>query len=362
MSRVVMLVSLVLATATPAQSRGGRPRPETPALQLPTRSEGAIVRIGEVLAEIGSEAETGPYMFSTIEWPTLGGDGTVYIADFAAGQIRAFDLKGRHLGTFGRRGRGPGEFVSPLILWHDGDSTLFASQLELGVAELTARGGRMSHRRTFGTGERYGSMCALGGRLFAGVGGGRGAIAELDADRREVRRFGDPFHRSDTAAVHALANQGGPSLLCDAANDALYASRSDLGVIRRYGPDGSLRWETEVPSFQHAIFGAQGSGAFVAWSVDYISTILTLGRSRLLVQVARRDFASTRGRSRAPGAMIAPEVVRVISYEVDAATGRVLSRSTSSGELMRLSDTLVAERVSEPYPLARLRSVRALVP
>lgn len=363
--RSFAFLSLLATLAAPGatQARGKQsPRPETPAIQVPTRALSSVIRVGPVKTEIGREDEEGPYMFANIEQPILGPDGTIYIAEYGLGQIRAFDANGVHIGTFGRRGRGPGEFVNPLGLYHDGDSTLFASQQGFGVSELTARGGWIQYRRTFGVAEGYGSLCVLSGRLFASVGSDSAIVVELDDDRKPKRRFGAPFIRSDTAAVRKLGNQGGPSLLCDERSGAIYAIRTDLGEIRRYDIEGRLAWSSTLPSFQHSIFGASRGGAFVVWSIDYIGTFLPMGTSRLLVQVGRRDFNRVATRSRAPGAMLNPETVRLTAYMMDAATGRIVSKSPGVGEWIRLSDTLIAERVNDPYPMARIRAVRPVVP
>jgi len=51
----------------------------------------------------GADVETGP-------------DGRVYVADAGAGQVHVFDPAGGHLGSFGRKGQGPGEFTFPHAL------------------------------------------------------------------------------------------------------------------------------------------------------------------------------------------------------------------------------------------------------
>ena len=326
-----------------------------------------VLAIGAVRAEIGREDEAGPYMFGSIGGMAMGGDGTLYVSDNATNEIRIFDQRGRHLGTFGRRGRGPGEFVNPVGLVHDGDSTLFALQSFQGITELSARGASVQYRRTFGTGERYSSLCAMNGRLFVSIGGDSAVIRELDSARREIRSFGTPFsafiYGKPTDAAIKLSRQSGPTLLCDGPRATLYAFRGDQGLLRAYDLEGRQRWETTLPSFKMGLFGAQpGGGAYVAWSIDYIATVMPLGSTRVLVQVARQDFESTRGRSRAPGALVSPDVVETRAYLLDAATGRILTQAPGAGLLTPLADTLLAERVTDPWPMLRLRPARTRVP
>lgn len=357
-----------LAAQTPRGATRRQPeRPETPPLELPRVPLSRSILLGAVRAEIGREDEAGPYMFGSFGGIAMGGDGTIYVADNSTNEIRSFDQRGRHLGTFGRRGRGPGEFVNPIGLVHDGDSTMFALQAYQGVTELFARGATVRFRRVFGAGLDYSSLCQLGGRLFVSVGGDSGIVRELDSERNEVRAFGEPFvaviYGTPNDAARTLSRKSGPSLHCDAPRSTLYAYRSDQGIVRAYDLDGRQKWETTLPSFKVGFFGAQpGGGAYVAWAIDYIATFMPLGGSRVLVQVARQDFESTRGQSRAPGSLRFPDVIQTFAYILDAGTGRIVSRAPGAGPLTALADTLVAERVTDPWPMLRLRPARSRVP
>ncbi len=365
---VLVVPTLVALSAAPAQ--GGRKapdRPETPPLQVAQRPLAQSVALGGVRAEIGREDEAGPYMFGSFGGVAMGGDGTIYVPENSTSEIRIFNQAGSHLGTFGRRGRGPGEFVNPVVLVHDGDSTMFAWQQFFGITELTARGAHVRFRRTFGAGADYSSICTLGTRVFVSAGGDTAVIRELDGDRKEVRAFGSPFdtfmYGRPNEAARRFSRRDGPTLLCDTPRSVLYAFRGDQGTIRAYEPDGRLRWETTLPSFKVGFYGANPDGApYVVWSLDYIATFMPLGGSRLLVQVARRDLQSIRGRSRAPGALMLPDVAVVAAYILEARSGRIVSRSPGAGLIGALADTLVAETVMDPWPMLRLRPVRARVP
>jgi hypothetical protein len=53
-------------------------------------------------------------------------DGSIFVPEPREGLIRRFDERGKHLGTFGRRGDGPGEFQSMRALGWAGDSLWIA--------------------------------------------------------------------------------------------------------------------------------------------------------------------------------------------------------------------------------------------
>lgn len=63
-------------------------------------------------------------------------DGGVYVVDHVNTRIVAFDAEGRRRWSFGRRGRGPGEFRTPYRLDVRHDGTIFV--YDFGSAEVTA--------------------------------------------------------------------------------------------------------------------------------------------------------------------------------------------------------------------------------
>lgn len=341
-------------------------RPRTPAFDVPQRPLSQSLAVGRVFAEIGKEDESGPYMFGGIGAVAMGGDGVIYVGENSTFEIRLFDQQGRHLKTVGRRGRGPGEFMYPFSLYHDGDSTLFAIQPGLGVTEFVARGSEIRYRRSFGADVRYSSICTMHGKVFVGIGGDSGVVRELDASRHEVRAFGGPFttlfYGEPSPGALAMSKRTGPNLLCDQTTGSIYAIRGDQGTIRRYDGDGTLRWETTLPNMKAGFYGTQSNGVYVVAPIDFIWMVLPLGATRLLVDVPRQNFESTRGQSRAPGSFIRPDVEANLSYILDATSGRILSRSASAGLLTALADTLAGERVTDPWPMLRLRTVRSRVP
>lgn len=65
----------------------------------------------------------------------------VWVLDAGAGQVFAYDRRGRYRGAMGRKGRGPGELHDPLALGVAGDS-LWVLDIGNGRIEYFARSGR----------------------------------------------------------------------------------------------------------------------------------------------------------------------------------------------------------------------------
>jgi hypothetical protein len=66
-------------------------------------------RVSEALT-IGADTMDLPYQFGRVTSIAVGPDGSIFVLDNMAADVRAFDQAGVHLRTIGRRGAGPGEF------------------------------------------------------------------------------------------------------------------------------------------------------------------------------------------------------------------------------------------------------------
>lgn len=206
---IALGIALGLAAGFPCQAGAqGRslPKPSTPDRPIPKRPLADLLRIGSPDLSIGSEDDEGPYMFGRVGGITATANGTIYVSDWAENNIRSFDSRGRHIATFGRRGCGPGEFVNPLTLFHDGDSTLFASEMNFGITEITAIRGVMHHRRTFGVGLRARSMCKMRDTLLVVSWKNDKLLHMLGSDGEVARSFGAAWSPDTTPVIREQLN------------------------------------------------------------------------------------------------------------------------------------------------------------
>ncbi|MDD8024999.1 MAG: 6-bladed beta-propeller [Acidobacteriota bacterium] len=91
------------------------------------------LQLKEELA-IGGESLPAEAAFSVVRDLEVAPDGRIYIADVKQDRIFVFDANGRFLTAFGKRGQGPGEFLSPMqmSLWNK-KSELFVDGMRKGV-------------------------------------------------------------------------------------------------------------------------------------------------------------------------------------------------------------------------------------
>jgi len=77
--------------------------------------DGAICEFTEELS-IGKGEGSEEQLFTSVYDIDVDADGNIYILDMRAAQVRVFDMKGRFLRSFGKKGQGPGEFQVPVYL------------------------------------------------------------------------------------------------------------------------------------------------------------------------------------------------------------------------------------------------------
>lgn len=100
----------------------------------------------EVAARIdGSGA--APTGFEFLEALAVDGRGSVYALDGAAHRVSSFDAAGRHRWSLGRKGRGPGEFESPVGLAFAPNGDLWVIDPETQRATIVSTAGRLLDTR-----------------------------------------------------------------------------------------------------------------------------------------------------------------------------------------------------------------------
>lgn len=94
-----------------------------------------------ITGRIGSEA--GPASFGRVEAVELGRDGTVFVLDGIAHQLRAFGPDGSHRWSVGREGEGPGEFLAPVGLTIHASGDIWVIDPEVQRATVVGPSGKV---------------------------------------------------------------------------------------------------------------------------------------------------------------------------------------------------------------------------
>jgi hypothetical protein len=184
-------------------------------------------------------------------------EGNIYVLDGGNTRIQKFDQDGKYLATIGRKGQGPGEFISPSDLDLDEDGNLVVTdtaQMRLhviigggkdvksivlkdepiyGIRSLGA-GGYVGRASTYSFPRRNQPAKKLDEmRLFR----------RLDPDGRVTASFGEL-----TDFGESLTNATGNGCELDVdGRDAVTVSFNAQNRLEKYGPDGKLLWRADRP-------------------------------------------------------------------------------------------------------------------
>jgi hypothetical protein len=184
--------------------------PESPAWE-----EGRGWRLVEDL-RIGSRDGAGPDAFSSMMSLSLAvaDDGSIFVLDGQAGEVRVFGPAGDHVRTFGRAGAGPGEFRAPTLAGWGAEGHLWV--VDPGNARysvFTADGDYVtSHRReiSYSMAPWPGAVDGAGRILDVGIDRAVGEPALVRVDPRTAAADTFPLPRYDGGRFVQLNEAGLP--------------------------------------------------------------------------------------------------------------------------------------------------------
>lgn len=206
--------------------------------------------------------DPGGPMLTWVQSGRILPDGGALVGDFRAGTIYGIGPDGSLLGTWGRKGQGPGEYQGLGAILLRGDSILVSDGRLRRVTLLSPGGEVLATRRLAGTFLHQASTILSDGRLLVVPGEGYGGVAEMR-----------PAWVFETQPILAVDPDGGTV-------DTL----AELPHLRRwYGTPGASPGPVPVKG---------RAGGFVdgfAWARFDEREIRWYDRSGRLVQVARWD-------------------------------------------------------------------------
>lgn len=225
-----------------AAACGGKPQP---APQTPADGD---VHIGSAVScpsctIVVETLTTLPNLF--VPTGTLARDpssGAIYLVDAADDLVKGFSAGGQPLGSYGRRGGGPGEYEEVRNILIGGDGEIHILDGVLGRHTVFGRDGRLlgSSRTEITPGMMNPAVLRTDGQLVINIArpGGPGrlnTVALIDTAGR-VARGADPV-------PDARAGQSWlwPRVFWKRANDELLVGRRFAPVIDIYGPDLAKR-------------------------------------------------------------------------------------------------------------------------
>jgi sugar lactone lactonase YvrE len=168
--------------------------------------------------------------------------GNIYIADSQNQRIQVFDPEGRYLRTVGRKGQGPGEFMSTRSIDFDGEGRFHVLDNRQRRIQVFASKGEVLKTIPVINLDIYQMRLLRSGKM-AVEGNRRGPklVKILGPDLAPQQEFGDPFDFGDE-----LANSVGNSwdFTVD-REDNIYLCFLLQNRIEKFSPDGQLLWRAD---------------------------------------------------------------------------------------------------------------------
>lgn len=184
-------------------------------------------------------------------------EGNIYVLDSGNTRIQKFGPDGIYLATIGRKGQGPGEFISPSSLDIDEDGNLVVTDTAQSRLHVIIGGGKDVKSLVLKDERIYGVRS-----LGAGGYVGRASTYAIPMRNQPEKKIGEMrlFRRLDpdgrvTASFGELADFGEAMTNADGnasefdvdGHDAVTVSFNAQNRIEKYGPDGKLLWRADRP-------------------------------------------------------------------------------------------------------------------
>lgn len=254
------------------------------------------------------EAEGQGLYLSQPEGFALAPTGRIYVSDVRNNGIYIFDLSGTHVGTFGRIGQGPGEFLKPgAIAISDGHIIVReAGSMRIQIFDLLGK--YLSGFKTF---RAYTSVAADNKRIYASpflhsqyLDTKEACLVDvLDFNGRTLHSFGAPLDIANKG-IFPWLNQ---VILSFGAGNELWVAFKCFPIVRKYATDGRLlaeyHYRYDIAEKKAAVnrkIGSEGNGStaqpYFAWvSQSAYATghglylIDSVAGRRLLISYIRED-------------------------------------------------------------------------
>lgn len=359
----ILLVSLACDRPQEATKGSGKPGDSPNPIASPTTnsdnahpgsvaaevSESTKARtIRRPLFTIGELDGNDNQIFGQIRSIQVDSSGNIYVLDDQSLNVRWFDREGKHRGTAGRSGGGPGEFKEPIALGLDEAGrvqVLDVALRRISTFAATDSGLVLAKERTIPL--HAFDFCRMGNRYFFLASKPNGLIHELGPADTVIASFGEHVaripkeqerHTSVLRQVHARGR-----LHCFEDLPLIVFFPPSTPLLQAFTPAGQLRWSTVLPDYHEVRHELIRNGRGLRVAPDPASGTAHYGH--YLVRLAPDTIAITLRES----GLANPEgqlEVRLFSLT----DGRQISTSNASAVLAFRQRGREYSYVNHPYP------------
>ena len=212
----------------------------------------------DVISAVDTLIDTESAALASVVDMDVDPSGRLYVADFQANQILSLDPLTGDTVRLSQPGGGPGELKGPWAIRALDDGLLVVDRGNGRVQRLAESGAFVSSTPVTPMVMRGFPFLGADGSVLIGSGGRDSCLAVVfDSTATEVRRVGTPVvvppAIADFGEIKSQIRAG--EVPADLRNDALVAADRRGGTwialsteaeVRRYGPDGTLKWTTAI--------------------------------------------------------------------------------------------------------------------
>ena len=187
--------------------------------------------------------------FNPNDW-TVDANGNLYVLDSGNYRIQKFDLDGKFIATFGRKGLGPSEFRQPLFLSIDPQGNMYVQEMTYSKTKniiVLNSTGKELQRFAIADAYTYETLFLKSGNIVRAVQKPDDIDAPLfgvfDNTGKFLRGFGK---KKDFGNDNENKNRNAVVFTID-SNDNIYVAFKSQNRVEKYSSDGTLIWIADRP-------------------------------------------------------------------------------------------------------------------
>lgn len=288
----------------------------------------------------------------------LDDKGNIHVLDRRNHAVKIFDPQGRHVGSFGRAGPGPGEFRDPSALETMSDGNVMVADRGNRIKVFSPKDSGFVHLVTHTVELVPENACSVGDRFF--VSGWRRSddtmIHEVPLSRDGSGRSFGRGYRSDYWVVQDQLSRG--PIACRGDPFRVFFAFENLPVVRAYSADdGSVAWTALLEGYlQPPLIEERQAGLAISGGVaqDIVVSLTPVSAVHLLLQTMRLPPS-------VQGEMIDEDDLTTRSYLIDARTGQGALISDTLPVITDAGDDYYVAIWYLPFPRVEVRRWRAPV-
>jgi len=250
-------------------------------------------------------------------------ENNIYLLDSRKNTVLVYNSIGKYLYQFGRGGRGPGEFQSPIDMAIDEEGNIYVADRFYLIHKFENQNGRYTHKIDIQINVIPDEFCIMKKRIYV-----RGLKAERNegqsyntihayqlSDGEHLFSFGESYQTENIMVKKQLSDG---KIACDSSSETVMSTFDMMPYIFGYTGLGNIKWISKIEPFQTRPviekFGATGP-SITFESTEYptndIEKIHATTDGNIIVQVSH----SPRGRN------IDIKDLKIISLFIDSDTG-----------------------------------------